>query len=1360
MSTARSLFAPEPPPEPTPSGADRRHRWVRIAGWVAGGILLLTVLVCVTIAVLLNSRAFHDYTLAKAQSTATESLGARVELQNYALHFSPLGLDVYGVTVHGAAPYPDPPILQVQHAEVGVGIISIFQQKWYLSSLRVDHPVVQVFVDKNGVSNIPKPKSSGNSKSNTTIFDLGIRHAILDQGEIYYNAQKSALSADLHDVNFQAAFSGPLKMYSGNLSYTNGHVLFGTYQPFEHNFDAQFDLTPTTFQLHHATLSSGATKVDLVATATNFSAPAVEAQYEFAIDGDQFAKMTKNPSIPSGLIRAKGSAHYDDVANQPLLNTLTVNGDLTSQQLLVKTQSLRAAIDNIAVHYSLANGNATLHDLRAGVLGGEITAQGIMKDLGGNSHSQVTASLRNISLADAAQLGGSKSAQPVNVSGVLNADAKASWGKTFDDLIAHTDATIHGSATGKNAPAAVPVSAGNTPPPLPNTLPIDSEIHATYTGANKQIALTQSYVHLPQTSLTMNGVVSNHSSLAIRLQANDLREVATLANLFSTPKPGQPQQPLDLAGQANFQGTVQGSTASPHLAGQLNASNLRVNGTSWKVFRTSVDASPSGASLRGADLEPEPKGRITFNASTGLHKWSFTKDSPIQVDLNASQINIADLAKLAGQQVPVTGTLNTHVTLHGTELNPVGNGNLSLTRVVAYNEPISSIQVNFDGTGDEAHATLNVDLPAGTLKSKVSVRPKEKTYTAELTSGGIDLTKLEALKARKVDATGVVALNAHGQGSFDNPQLNASIQIPTLEVQKQSVKNLDLNMDMANHVANATLTSSAVNTNIQARARVNLTGDYDADASIDTQGIPLQPLVAVYAPEQATALSGQTELHATIRGPLKKTTQLEAHLAIPYLNVDYNNTIKLASAQPIKADYKNGVLNLQHSAIRGTETDLQFQGSIPIIDRSAPMSLLLQGNVNLRLAQVFDPTIRSSGNLRFNINSAGTTGRDIAGEIDIVDANYASADTPVGLQHGNGVLTLTTDRINIKSFQGTVGSGTVIAQGGIAYRPAIQFNLGLSAKDVRLLYPQGMRESVDADIHLAGTTDNATLGGTVNLADISFTPAFDLNNFIGQFSSGVAAPPSQGFTQNVNLNLAVHSTNNVNLVSRALSVNGSANLQVRGTAADPVILGRVNLNSGDIILNNDRFVLTGGTIQFVNPSETEPVVNVGITTSIQQYNINLRFNGPMTQLQTQYSSDPALPQADILNLLAFGSTSGAAAGQVASNEPSTPVTQQAESLVASQVSSQITSRVSKVAGISQLSISPVLGNSNNQGAGANITIQQRVTGNLFITFSTNTATTQSEVIQGQYQISPKVALSATRDPNGGFAVDTLIKKTW
>lgn len=1347
MSAARPLFFPEPPPDPESQKHRRsRHGWGCIIGWVAGSIVLLIVLIVAGVAIFIHTTTFHNWVLAKVRSSASKSLGVRVDLQNFALHFSPLGLDIYGLTVAGANPYPAPPLLQVQHAEVGVRIVSIFQKKWYLSSIRIDHPIVQVYVDKSGVSNIPKLKSSGNSKSSINLFDLGVRHAVLDGGAILYNDRKATLDANLENLEFNAGYKPAQTVYTGALQYTNGRILYDGYRPLEHNFSANFSYTPTTFQLNRAEIDSPAADIHLAASVTHLNAPVVQANYQVTLDGASLATLIKNPSVPAGTIRLTGNVHYQKVANEPALDSVTLNGDLVSQRLLVHTTSLRTAIDNIAAHYLLANGDAVLRNFHARLLGGEVTAQATVKQLSGNTHSEMTANVRGISLADATHTFAPKAAPTVAVTGALNADLKAAWGKTIKDMVAHADATVHGQVQSRQMQPGVINASANAPV----TAPLDSEIHADYSGARQQATLTNSYLRTTQTTLTMNGTVSRRSSLAIRLQANDLRELASLANLFRSPS----AKPLDLAGRATFQGTVQGATAAPHIHGQLNASDLRFNGTDWKVFRAGVDASPDHASLTNAELDPQPNGRITLSASTGLKKWKFTNTSPLQVNLTASKLDIGELQKLAGKQLPITGTLSTHLSLHGTELNPEGNGDLSLTKLDAYNQPVKSALVTFHGNGNNANAKLAVSLPAGSIHGTVSVQPKLKTYTADLNTSGIQLDKLEALKARNLDLTGVLMLHASGQGSFSNPQLNASLQIPTLTVQKQTIKNIDLNLAVANHVANANLSSTAVNTSIQAKARVNLTGDYETDATLDTQNIPLQPMVAMYSPAEAASLSGDTALHATVHGPLKNKRLLQAQVTIPYLKVGYGNTVQLASAGPIRADYNNGILHLQHSAIRGTDTNLDFQGSVPI-GTKGPMSLMLHGNIDLQIAQLFNPDIRSSGQVRFNINSNNVTAGKLGGEIDVVDASYASADMPVGLQHGNGVLTLTTDRVGIKSFEGTVGGGRVTASGGVAYRPEVRFDLGLAAKGLRMLYPQGMREDIDANIHLAGTTKSAVLGGTVNLANISFTPGFDLTSFASGFSSGVAGPPPMGITQNIKLNLAVHSTNNVALMSRTLSLDGSANLQVRGTVAQPVVLGRVTLTGGDVIMHNDRFVLEGATIQFVNPSQTQPVINATVTTTIQQYNIGLHFQGPADQMRTQYTSDPALPQADIINLLAFGQTTEAQA-----NQPSTPPAQEAESLVASQVTNQITSRIAKVAGISQLSISPVLGNAPNQGAGANITVQQRVTGNLFITFTDNTADPQSEVIQGEYKVSPRVSLSATRDPNGGFALDTLIKKTW
>jgi len=304
------------------------------------------------------------------------------------------------------------------------------------------------------------------------------------------------------------------------------------------------------------------------------------------------------------------------------------------------------------------------------------------------------------------------------------------------------------------------------------------------------------------------------------------------------------------------------------------------------------------------------------------------------------------------------------------------------------------------------------------------------------------------------------------------------------------------------------------------------------------------------------------------------------------------------------------------------------------------------------------------------------------------------------------------------------------------------------------LYPQGVRTGLGMNLALRGNLDSALLNGQVRINQLSFAPDFDLMTFVGQFSGDTVPAPSQGFADNLKLDLQVNATNGINLVSRTLSLDGTANLQVAGTAANPVILGRVVLSGGDLIFQGNRYVLQNGTIDFVNPYQTQPVVNVAVNTTIQEYNIMMHFDGPADRLHTNYTSVPSLPPSDIINLIAFGKTTEASAAN-----PTPPGSMGAESLVASQVAGQVTSRLEKVAGISQLSIDPELGN-NQQNPGARVAIQQRVTGNLFVTFATDVTQTQNTTIKLEYHISPRVSFSGTRDQNGGFGFDTKFHKSW
>ncbi|MCU1309021.1 MAG: hypothetical protein JWO20_146 [Candidatus Angelobacter sp.] len=1332
-----ALLNPPLPPDEYP----RRSRAGRIIGWIVASLLAIVLILAVAAVVVLRSNRFHGYILHTAEQKASEALGSKVQVQNFALNLSNLSLDIYGVTVHGASPHPDPPVFQVDQVELGVRIVSVLHRKWYLDDVKVVHPVVRVFADKQGNDNLPKTKSNGGSR--TSVFDLAVRHVLLSRGEIYYSNQKSVLNADLHDLSFQSSFDTGERRYSGNLAYHNGVLQFSNFNPLAHDLDAPFDATPTTFLLKNAVLTSGPSKFMLNARLDDYANPRVEANYDAVVDAGEFRRIVKNPTLPVGVIRAVGAMHYRSQPNREMLDSLSLDGNLSSRALRVQMPSFHGTISQIGAHYSLANRNVEVRDMRARVLGGEFTGSLMMRDITGASRSQMHAGVRGVSVAELKTLMPSASLKQITLGGTVSAVADAKWGKTFDDLAAHTDATIQASVGSAANASAKPV-------------PINGVIHADYAAAKKEIALANNYLRTQQTSVTLNGAVSNRTSLQVRVQSNDLHELESVAEIFQTPTPGQPSRPLGLYGTATFTAAVSGSTSAPHLTGQLSAANLRVRGSGIRSLRTNVEASPSALKLGNGELLPANRGKVSFNLSAGLHNWSFSNTSPVDVALNASQLDVAELAKAAGSQMPVSGTLSANVALRGSEMNPVGNGRVSLTQAKVDNEPIQSATLKFQGTGNEVHGDVALHIPAGAAQSVFTYFPKQQGYEVQLQANGIRLDRIQSLKARKIELAGVLNANASGRGTVSNPQLTAKLQIPKLQVQNQTINAITLQADVANQLAKFALDSEAVNTYLRAKGTVRLTGDYYTDATLDTEKIPLQPLVAIYAPSQAANLTGQTEIHGTLRGPLKNKSLVEAHVTIPTLQVNYKNTAQIGAASPIRIDYTNGVINLQRTTIRGTDTDLQIQGSVPT-NSAAPVSLLLMGTVNLQLAQLFAPDVTSSGQMRFNVNSYGArTDPNVQGRIDLVNVNVATVDVPLGLQNGNGVLTLTKDRLEVTDFHGTVGGGTVTASGSVLYRPSLQFNVGLAGKGIRMLYPDGVREEMETRLTLTGTPDAAELGGQVNIGQLSFTPEFDAASFLGQISSGTTPPPAQGFSQNLQLNVAVRSTSGVNLVNRTLSLQAAANLEVRGTAAQPVILGRINLTGGDLLFMGNRYVLEGGTLDFVNRTQTQPVVNVAVSTTIQQYNIHMRFEGPVDHLHTNYASDPALPPSDIINLLAFGQTTEAAGANPL------PGNLGAQSLVASAVSNQITSRLEKIVGISHLAINPVLGNTTGTGSQqyATISVQERVTGNLFVNFSTDVTATQNQVIEVQYNLSPRVSVSTSRNQNGGFAFETLIRRSW
>ena len=232
--------------------------------------------------VLFRSQTFKNYLLGKIQQSASASLDTPVRLQNFALHFSPLSADLYGVTVRGTEPETEPPLLTVDHIKVGITIVSLLRREWNLNDIAVDHPVAHLLVNQQGENNLPAQQNTG--KSQTNVFDLAIQHARLERGELYYNDKKSIIDADLHDVTFRSAYDGAQGgHYQGTLSYRDGQLVYNHFAPMPHNFEAGFDATRSALTLSPATLSLASSQLHLQATVRNYSSPVVDLKYDSTI---------------------------------------------------------------------------------------------------------------------------------------------------------------------------------------------------------------------------------------------------------------------------------------------------------------------------------------------------------------------------------------------------------------------------------------------------------------------------------------------------------------------------------------------------------------------------------------------------------------------------------------------------------------------------------------------------------------------------------------------------------------------------------------------------------------------------------------------------------------------------------------------------------------------------------------------------------------------------------------------------------------------------------------------------------------------------------------------------------------------
>ena len=1364
--------------EASPPPVKPRRRWL----FVLGVLVLLLAVAALGLLWYAQTDSFHRYVHGRVVSALEDATGGRVELSQLNWNLRELTFDANGLTIHGLEAAGEKPYVQAQKITVDATVLSFLGRRVGLHSIVIDAPVIHLIVDPDGHTNQPVPKSARNHGGSPVqpLFDLQLEHAEVRNGILLVNDRPMPLdfTADnvaitmTHAGAFPASASAAIRddRYETHLAIGRMNVAYKNWRAFDASAVADLNLMANKVEVKSLKLASGKSAVEASGTVDDFNNPVAKLAYTSNIDLQQAAAIMNIRELRRGAVAISGTGEY------------TTREYATKGHLTLSNGEYRDAVIGIAgvdggADFTADKNNFVMPHLFAHILGGSVTGNAEIK----NWASAPPAPGENARTAMAEQVGDFRlkvEALPVSRALAVTATRKIPLDRLH--AVGTARGTVNIAWRGAPSRARADFSIDVTPPANASAgeLPVTATLRGSYLTAAQEFNFLQADIAARSVQIKATGTMASRPKLKMLIDVADLRDVSPLTGAL-----GQQQLPAEMAGRGTFNGMLSGKLSSPMIAGHLALSDLtlplpfHLPAAAAEVMRPITALVPPAAapakprlahfdSMAG-DIQwsadqftiangaiQRGKEAIAGSANIVLTKGAFAENNGISANLTVTNFQFVDLEGLAGYSYPFTGLVNGHLQLSGTRDDPRGIGNFAITKATIYGQPVQSARGDLRFIDNEAQVT-NLLLTQGKaqITGTAGYNLKTTAFRLALSGANFNLSNFPQLQSNRVAISGTANFEARGSGTRDAPVIDADVHLRDLYMNGERLGNLEAKANTTGGVMKVRAQSDFTSADFEVNGAIGMRGDFPADLALQVKRLDVDPFLRMFLKGRITGHSSLSG-NARLAGPLRTPQLLNITADVQQFSAEVEN-LRIRNDGPLRFSVAEQVLRLDEFKLLGDDTTLSATGTIALTGTQA-LDVRADGNVNLKLLQSFNPDLHSGGQANFNIHAAGTIRRpSLLGRVAIANGSANNINFPNGVSGVNGTLVFNQDRVQVEKLTATSGGGTLDIGGFLTYGATVAANATISAHDVRLRYPQGMSETINADLRLTGTRDNSSLTGDVVVTRFSMSNQFDLATAIAQSKQPPAPPDPDSLLNNIRLNLKVTSTPDLQVSTSLAKLSGDINLNVRGTATRPVALGRVNITEGQVTFNGTTYQLDRGDISFTNPVRTQAVVDVAATTRVRDYDVTLGFHGPIDKLSTTYRSDPPLPTADIISLLAFGKTREESE-MASAAQPS--FTESASNAILGQaLNAAVSNRVQRLFGVSRVKIAPEIGGAENNPT-AKVTIEQQVSKDFTVTYITDLTHSNQQVIQVEYNYSRDLSFVASRDQYGVVAFDVRIRQ--
>src|SRR5579871_510123 len=1328
----------------------RRSRWLLFTGVAVAVLAIAAVLAGIFLA---RSSWLREQVRQRIAAEAETATGGKVDIEGFEFDWQSLTARIRGFVIHGTEPPAAPPLLRVASITVQLKIVSLLERAFDVTSVDAAAPEAHLIVNPDGSTNVPQPKILRPSVKNPvqTVLDLAIGHFSLHDGIFQVNSHRLPWSASGEKLRAQLDYDRADPSYRGRISVTPLRFTAAADLPVALELETSFVLEKNKLTISSAQLQTSRSKADLSGSIDSFSSPDYNLRYTARISLGELVQTLRFRSRPEGMLEIAGAASFRDFGHYLMTGKLT-GGSLSFGQGKMQLRDMRAESN-----YRVDPQQIELTGIKLSALNGFFSGHARIEQLD-RIHLEGEAS--SLDLQRLAQATGA---------GLLPWDGVLSGPVELRGLISQLN-------EGKfDARAQLVVS------PAQPTAPVHGVLDARYDGFRSILDLGRSFLQLPATRLDFSGILGRQ--LHVRLQSSDLNELLPAVRFRSDGS--SPPLPVLLApGSAVFVGTVTGPLASPRISGHTALQHFLYSGEEFDGFAGDVDLSNSAVNVQNGSLLRRSL-HAQFAGSMGLRGWK--PDINATVSVNASlRADVSDLLALAAKNnLSVTGALPISDNLSGSLAAPRVACPVSVTNGSLGGEPIDRFfaRVEYENNtatlSDAAMTAGGKGLTFGATYTHDAHDYLHGRLTFEAASNSLPLESLQLTQLHSLPLEGRVQLKASGEAeiarsrtgspAFHLTAIQAQAEGREIQLAHRPVGAVHLTAKTAGSILNATAESAVANSTIQAQGQWRLEGDYPGTAHLTFTNLDLASLESwLRPPDSLPRISGSLEGKATVSGPALQPEAWTGALEIPRLEIVPEgittaepDKLALRNQSPIRLELEKSVVRVQSARLVGQATDVSLTGTA-ILKPETRLDLNLAGNLDLATIQDFNRDLIASGQLSVDAAVRGPLMQPlINGKLQLRNANLNVRTFANGLSNANGTVLFAANRATIQNITAESGGGKVTITGFATQRGATtDLQLEVAADQVRLRYPEGVSTLANAKLTWTGTSQRSLVSGTVTILRTGFTPRTDFASILASSAQPVRTPAAQtGLLGGINFDVQDETAADVLVQSEiAQQLQVDANLRLRGTASNPALLGRININQGQLTFFGNKYTISQGSVSFFNPVKIEPTLNVDLQTKARGVDVTITVSGPVNKLNVTYRSDPPLQFADIVALLATGRAPTSDPTFAASQTGNAQTWQQlgASALVGQALASPASERLQRFFGVSKIKIDPTLtGITNPQ---ARLTIEQQVTPDVTFTYITYLTQSNPQVVQVEWALNKQVSLVALRDENGLFGLDFYIKK--